>query len=145
MRRTVKLTTLISLLIISPLLGIAVGFAQNGKPSPPSTPQERERRKSDGDDKVYTAKEVDVKAKVTNRMENLPASGSDCPVRGRVTLRAILHKSGKVTEVVLVKGLGCSYDQAAMDVVRKYKFTPAIKDGHPVSQYSDIEYEYKRY
>ena len=136
-----KRVTLIPLISILVLLAVAVNFAQDRKASPSPTPQECE--KDDGNDRVYTAKEVDVKAKVKNRLDNPPQPGSDCP-RGsaRVVLRAVLHKSGKVTGVKLIKRMFCSYDQQAIEAVRKFKFTPAIKDGHPVSQYADIEYEY---
>jgi TonB family protein len=107
-------------------------------------PPSQERKNQDADeDRVYTAKEVDVKAKITNRMENLPEAGRDCPREGLVRLRIILHKSGKVTEVTIIKGMGCSYDEATVEVARKFKFTPAVKDGEPVSQYQIFEYRYQ--
>ena len=83
-----------------------------------------------------------MKAKITNKTENLPVVGTDCPREGMVTLRIILHKSGEVTEVTLIKGMGCSYDQATLETARKLKFTPAVKDGQQVSQYQIFEYRY---
>ena len=95
---------------------------------------------SPDDDKIYTVKEVDVKAKVKNKLEHLPDRKSDCPENVRVSLRVVFRKSGKVTDVTIRKSSGCSYDQAAINAVLKLKFDPAIKNGKQVSQYSDIEY-----
>ena len=93
------------------------------------------------DDRVYTAGEVDVKAKITNKFENVPENGSDCPRQGMVRLQITLHKSGRVTEVTIMKGMNCSYDKATVEIARKFKFTP-VKDGQQVSQYQIFEYRY---
>ena len=95
------------------------------------------------EDHVYMAKDVDVKAKITNRTENIPEVGRDCPRQGLVTLKVTLHKSGEVTEVKIMKGMGCSYDEATVAAARKFKFTPAVKDDRPVSQYQIVEYVYQ--
>lgn len=92
------------------------------------------------DDKVYTVDQVDVKAKIKNKTENIPKQPSDCPDKLQVSLRIVLRKSGSVTDVTVVKSSGCSYDQEAVRTVRKLKFDPAIKAGQQVSQYLDFEY-----
>jgi TonB family protein len=92
------------------------------------------------DDKIYTIKEVDVKAKIKNQMEHLPRRKNDCPDNVSVTLRAVFRMSGKVTDVIIRKSSRCSYDQEAIEAVLQLKFDPAIKDGKQVSQYSDIEF-----
>jgi protein TonB len=117
-------------------------------PPPPASEEakpeaEREKRKS-GEDEVYNSREVDVKAKITSGRNERPDHRRGCPDNGRVTIRAVLHKSGKVTNVSIVKGLNCSYDKDAMEIVRRYKFTPAMKDGQPVSQAILVEFEYRR-
>lgn len=104
-----------------------------------------------GEDKVYSKDEVDVKAKVKNIKEldllrhAKPEEADDCEDGAEVALRAVFHKSGKVTEVTLVKPMGCGLDEVAVRTVRKAKFTPAVKNGVPVSQYTDIEYQFRRY
>ena len=98
---------------------------------------------TDDDDKVYAFTEVDVKAKIRNRLERLPERKRDCPDPVQATVRAVLHKSGKVTEVIVTEPSGCSYDAEVVKVVRQLKFTPALKDGHPVSQYSELTYKSK--
>lgn len=96
---------------------------------------------SPDEDKVYAVNEVDVKANVRNRLEHLPDRKSDCPDAVQVLLRVVLRKSGKVTDVTVIKPSGCSYDQEAIKTVRKLKFDPAVKSGQPVSQYSEMEYK----
>jgi TonB family protein len=91
-------------------------------------------------DKIYTRNEVDVRARVKNELDHLPDAKNDCPVPVRVTLRVVLRKSGKVTDITVLKTSGCSYDQEVIKVVKKLKFNPAIKGGQRVSQYSEIEY-----
>jgi len=117
-------------------------------PPPPASDEAkpetgRDKRKSD-EDKVYNSREVDSKAKITSGRNERPAPRRGCPDNGRVTIKAVLHKSGKVTNVTIMKGLNCSYDEDAMEIVRRYKFTPAMKDGQPVSQGILVEFEYRR-
>lgn len=140
------------------LLGLSqAALAQSGRrpvkrePPPPPPPvsveaqpeTEREKQKSD-EDEIYNSREVDVKAKITSGRMDRPSPRRGCPDNGRVIIRAVLHKSGKVTDVTVFKGLNCSYDKDAMEIVRRYKFTPAMKDGQPVSQAIQVEFEYRR-
>ena len=122
---------------------VGVGAAADGVSHTSHPVQERNAQEGE-DDHVYSSNEVDVKAKITNKMENLPEPGKDCPARaGLVRLKIILHKSGNVTEVTVLRGLGCSYDEASVAAARKFKFTPAVKDGKQVSQYQIFEYQYR--
>jgi TonB family protein len=127
-----------------------VSLAQSGRrpvkkeptPPPAETTAEAERDKQKADeDKVYMPREVDVKAKIKNRDEYMPSYQRGCPNNMLVTVRVVLHWSGKVTEAYVVKGMtGCAYDREAIKAARQFKFVPAMKDGHPVSQYVDVEY-----
>jgi TonB family protein len=138
-----------SLLFITSLLTLIAsctiaGAAQRAQSSIPVPTQERSTQGVE-EDHIYTAREVDVKAKLTNKKENLPKAGKDCPREGQVKLTIVLHKSGKVTGVTITKGMACSYDEASVEVARKIKFTPAVKDGQQVSQYQMFEYRYATY
>jgi TonB family protein len=92
------------------------------------------------EDKVYTDDQVDVKAKLKNKTENVPKQPIDCPKKLQVMLRIVLRKSGNVTNVRVVKSSGCSYDDEAVKAVQMLEFEPAIKAGHRVSQYLNFEY-----
>jgi TonB family protein len=92
------------------------------------------------DDPVYTRDQVDVPAKLKNQLEHLPDALDDCPIPVGVSLRFVLRKSGKVTDIAVVKSSGCSYDREAIKAAKQLKFDPAWKSGKPVSQFSTIEY-----
>src|SRR5689334_12656335 len=82
-----KRMTVITLIGMLILFTVTISFPQGKKATP--TPQQNEKDGAE-DDKVYTAKEVDVKAKVKNRLDNPPEYKSDCPRGGgRVSLRVI--------------------------------------------------------
>jgi TonB family protein len=141
----------LSLLFLYPVV-----LAQSGRrpvkkesappPPPPAASDETktetkgEKKKSD-EDRIYKSWEVDKKARILNRDEYLPTYQRGC--RGRVwaTVRVLLHWTGKITEATLIKGTGCDYDREAIRAARKLKFEPAMKDGRPVSQYVNVEYE----
>lgn len=96
------------------------------------------------DDKVFLAQEVDVKAKIKNKLESLPTRKNDCPETVQVSLKLVLRKTGKVTDITVAQSSGCSYDHEAIKAASKLKFDPALKDGQPVSQYSEIQYKTER-
>src|SRR5262245_43575685 len=96
--------------------------------------------KTSKDDPVYTRDQVDTPAKLKNQLEHLPDALDDCPIPVGVSLRFILRKSGKVTDIAVVKSSGCSYDREAIKAAKQLKFDPALKSGKPVSQLSTVEY-----
>ena len=66
-------------------------------------------------------------------------------VTGVVRLRAILHASGSVQSISVVKGLPDGLTEKAIAAARQIRFTPAEKDGHAVSQYIVLEYNFNIY
>jgi TonB family protein len=129
-----------SLIYLFALLSFIAPYIEG--PGINSLAQERKTHEAE-DDHVYASREVDVPAKITNKMENLPEPGKDCPHAGLVRLKITLHRSGDVTEVAIIKGMGCSYDEATVEAARKFKFIPAVKDGKQVSEYKIFEYQYR--
>ncbi len=74
--------------------------------------------------------EVDTKYVLKEKPE--ASSTSDCHSdTGTVRLRATLDKSGKVTNIKLIKGTGCGFDDSAIKAAQKIKFTPAFKRRRP--------------
>ncbi|HJQ35151.1 MAG TPA: energy transducer TonB, partial [Pyrinomonadaceae bacterium] len=66
-------------------------------------------------------------------------------VTGLVRLRAVLSATGEVTGVTVVKGLPDGLTEKAIAAARQIKFRPAQKDGHTVSQYVVLEYNFNIY
>ena len=145
------------LIVFSALLLLSLfqpARAQSGRrpkreppPPPPvsakAKPEPARPKKTSEGDQLYNSRQVDTTARITKGGKDSPRPGGGCP-SGQVMVRAVLHKSGRVIDVSLVKGLGCSFDKDAIEIVRKYKFTPAMKDGQPVSQAILVEFEHFR-
>ncbi|HEX8147084.1 MAG TPA: energy transducer TonB [Pyrinomonadaceae bacterium] len=66
-------------------------------------------------------------------------------VTGVVRLRAVLHASGAIQGISVVKGLPDGLTEKAIAAARQIRFTPAEKDGRSVSQYVVLEYNFNIY
>lgn len=99
---------------------------------------------SDDTERVYKASEVDQKAVIDHKagLKNSP-TGEGCEGRDHVRLRVVLHSSGRVTDVKVLKKAVCkSFEERAIEAARMTKFKPATKGGIAVSQYAILEYNY---
>jgi len=61
-----------------------------------------------------------------------PASSKDAGVEGQVVVKAFVDKNGNVAKTEVLKSVNDDCDKAAMDAIKKTKFTPGIKDNKPV-------------
>jgi TonB family protein len=93
-------------------------------------------------DVVYQQQEVDVKAVIDRRTIKHPSGRSCKDSDVKVVLRAVLHKSGKVTDVEILESSSCkSFQNAAIETTHNLSFTPARKNGVAVSQYQTLIYD----
>jgi protein TonB len=53
-------------------------------------------------------------------------------MEGFVILQATIDKQGNVIDVVTLRGLGLGLEQAAIDAVKQWKYTPTYYNGRPV-------------
>lgn len=58
----------------------------------------------------------------------------------KITLRSIFCGSGKVTDIVVIRGLTAEMDAQAIDAARLIQFTPAEKNGEKVSRPMELLY-----
>ena len=94
-------------------------------------------------EKVYSIKEVSQRAVITSKPN--PKFVPGCGDQGNAEVRVLLHKSGKVTDVQIIRSAGCGFDEEVMKAAQQIKFKPARKDGVEVSQYQPLVYAYKKY
>ena len=66
-------------------------------------------------------------------------------VNGRVSLRALLSSTGRVTEIKAINPLPNGLTESAIRVARQMRFFPAEVDGQPVSQWVMLEYNFNIY
>ena len=99
------------------------------------------------DGKVFTGKEVTVRAVVKSKPDpRYPPGARFYGVEGRVKLRIILGADGKVSDnITVLAGLPHGVTEEATKAARRIKFEPAQKDGRPVSQYVTLVYNFNIY
>ncbi|HYY95530.1 MAG TPA: energy transducer TonB, partial [Pyrinomonadaceae bacterium] len=96
--------------------------------------------------RTFKINEVTQRAVITFKPE--PGFTEDARknnVTGIVRLRAVLSASGEVTSISVVKPLPDGLTEKAIQAARQIKFRPAQKDGHVVSQYIVLEYNFNIY
>lgn len=77
--------------------------------------------------------------------ENSSASSSDCSDTfrgGTIRLNVTFDAGGKVTNVVPLTTLPCGYTEKAIESAKQIKYTPAKKNGQPVSVTKLVEYNF---
>ncbi len=96
--------------------------------------------------RIFSPKEVSSKAHVLSKPE--PQYTEDArknQVTGTVVLRAVFTSGGQVSNIRAVSGLPYGLTERAIAAARQIKFTPATKDGHAVSMYIQLEYNFNLY
>lgn len=96
--------------------------------------------------KVFSGKDVNSKARVLSKPE--PQYTEDArknQITGTVVLRAVFTSGGQVTNIRAVSGLPYGLTERAIAAARQIKFIPATKDGHTVSMYIQLEYNFNLY
>jgi len=96
--------------------------------------------------KVFSGKEVSTKARVLSKPEpQYTEEARKNQVTGTVVLRAVFTSGGQVTQIRAVSGLPNGLTERAIAAARLIRFTPATKDGHAVSMYIQLEYNFNLY
>jgi TonB family protein len=96
--------------------------------------------------RIFKPSEVSSKARILSRPEpQYTEEARKNQVSGTVVLRAVFSASGQVTNIRTVSGLPNGLTERAMAAARQIRFAPATKDGRPVSQYIQIEYNFNLY
>jgi TonB family protein len=96
--------------------------------------------------RVFTGKEVDQKARILEKPEPVYTEAArQNQINGTVVLSVVFAASGQVTDIKVVNGLPDGLNESAIAAARRIKFTPAIKDGRPVSMYMQTMYNFNLY
>ena len=94
---------------------------------------------------VFGLSEVQKRARMLNApAAAYPDEARAAKAKGEVRLRLVLAADGTVKHIFPMKALPYGLTEAAMDAARQIKFTPAIRDGRPVSQFLTLSYEFKK-
>ncbi len=72
-----------------------------------------------------------------------PEVAKRAKIEGIVIIQAIINKEGKVVSARVIKGLGKALNEAALEAVYKWEFTPATLNGVPVDVYFNLTVVFK--
>jgi TonB family protein len=92
---------------------------------------------------IYSGIDVTEKARVLSKPEpTYTEEARKNQITGTVVLRAVFTSGGQVSNIRAVSGLPYGLTERAIAAARLIKFLPATKDGHPVSMYIQLEYNF---
>ena len=96
--------------------------------------------------KIYSGSQVTSKARVLEKPEpTYTEAARKNQITGTVVLRAVFSSSGQVTNIHAVNGLPDGLTERAIAAAKQIRFVPATKDGRPVSQWMELQYNFNLY
>jgi TonB family protein len=94
----------------------------------------------------YKGTEVTHRAQVTKKPEpKYTKIARKHQITGTVILRCVFSKTGEVTNIHVITELPDGLTDRAVEAAKKIKFIPAMKDGHPVSMWMELQYNFNLY
>lgn len=92
---------------------------------------------------AYKPSEVTRKAVIVGRPQPVYTDEARRKqVKGTVILRGLFGADGQVRDLTVIQGLEADLTGKAIEAALSIRFFPAEKDGQPVSQYIQIEYNF---
>ena len=83
------------------------------------------------------------KAYPNNPEPKYPERARNAGKEGVVKLKATIGIDGKASDIEVLEGMGYGCDEAAIEALKRSRFTPAQKDGKPVPVRTIIPYRFK--
>jgi TonB family protein len=100
----------------------------------------------DGGNQTFAGSQVEQRARVLFKPE--PTYTEDArrnQVTGTVMLSVVFASNGDVVQIRAVRTLPYGLTERAIVAARQIKFVPAVKGGHPVSVFMQLEYNFNLY
>ncbi|HEX8492792.1 MAG TPA: energy transducer TonB [Pyrinomonadaceae bacterium] len=95
---------------------------------------------------LFRPAEVDTKARIRHRpMPSMPEKAREAGAQGAVVLLGVLDKDGTIRHLMVIEPMGYGLTEACLEAARRTEFTPAIKNGQPVSTLLQMEYNFNLY
>ncbi len=98
------------------------------------------------DPSVLRQNTVDTKATIVSTLE--PGSNEyaqNSGVAGMALYHAVIGPDGKASEIAVARPIGFGLDENAVTAIQNAKFSPAVKDGKPVSVMLDLQVMFRIY
>ena len=99
-----------------------------------------------GSENLYKGTEVTLKAQVTKKPEpKYTKIARKHQITGTVVIRCVFSATGEVTHIHVITELPDGLTERAVEAAKKIRFIPATKDGHPVSMWMELQYNFNLY
>ncbi len=72
-------------------------------------------------------------APVSRVQPEYPELARKAGIEGTVYVKILVDKQGMVRDAILLRGVGAGLDEAALEAVRRWVYTPAIQNSRPVA------------
>lgn len=72
-----------------------------------------------------------------------PPKARELGLEGRVIVRALVNKKGKVSKCVVEFSDNDIFNEAAITAIKRSKYTPAIQEGKPIACWVSIPIQFK--
>jgi TonB family protein len=80
---------------------------------------------------------------LTSPYPKYPEAANKAGIEAHVTLRLIIADDGRPSQIRVVKGAGHGFDEAAVNAVRRWTFSPGTYQGKPVPVMVNVEVNFK--
>jgi TonB family protein len=129
-----------------PSTNFLTGFRAKSPTETPFLPLPAATPDADSFTQVYPPKETTTKARVLAKPEpQYTEAARKYGVTGTVVLRGVFSTDGRLTNIQILKRLPHGLTQASLAAAKQIRFAPAVKDGLPVSQSIQLEYNFHLY
>ncbi len=96
--------------------------------------------------RIFRSGEVTSRARVLEKPEpQYTESARKNQITGTVVLRAVFSSNGSVSNISTIRGLPDGLTERAIAAAKQIRFVPAQKDGHAVSMWMQLEYNFNLY
>ena len=94
----------------------------------------------------FRSSELEQRARVLSKPEpTYTESARKFGITGTIILRCVFSHDGQIRDIQISRRLPHGLTEAALRAARAIKFTPAQKNGKPVSMYMQLEYNFNLY
>jgi TonB family protein len=95
---------------------------------------------------TYSLSQVDQRPRVLSKTEpQYTEEARRNQITGTVMLRAVFSSAGEVVQIRALNTLPFGLTERAIAAARQIEFVPAMKGGHPVSVFMQLEYNFNLY
>jgi len=96
--------------------------------------------------RIFQGRDVTTKARLLSKPEpQYTEEARKNQITGTVVLKVVFASSGQITNIQTMRGLPYGLTEKAIAAARNIRFEPATKDGHRVSMWMQLEYNFNLY